>query len=271
MIIDLINNDLSLSEALKQASDGDTILLDDKTYNEKIYVYKKNITIIGNGSSAISYNDSNATIIPASFGGDGIKTWGTTGSATFTVKEGADGFTAKNVTFINSFDRRKVTKGGQAVAFKSEISNMKIENCKFISQQDTLYVDLGKNNTIINSYIEGDVDFIFGSADCEFINCDIKAVNIHGKAFYLAPDTYIANEKGFVFNNCRFTADDNMELHLGRAWFPGGAIMPVFPIATLIDCKLYGDINMDLIQMHEKDPRTYSLKLINTYLNDNLI
>lgn len=271
MIIDLINNKLSLTEALAKANDGDTILLDDTVYNEKIYIYKKNITIIGNGNTIISYDDSNATIIPASFGGDGIKTWGTTGSATFTVKEGADGFTAKNITFVNSFDRRKVTKGGQAVAFKSECNDIYIENCKFISQQDTLYIDLGKNNTIINSYIEGDVDFIFGSADCEFINCDIKALNIHGKAYFLAPDTYIVNENGFVFKKCKFTAEENLELHLGRAWFPGGAIMPVFPKTTLIDCNLYGDINMDLIQMHEKDPRKYKLEFINTYLNDKLV
>lgn len=272
MIIDLINTNLTLNEALANANDGDTILLDSKIYNEKIYVTKKNITIIGNGNSIISYNDSNATIIPKSFGGDGVKTWGTTGSASFTLKPTADGFKAKNVTFMNSFDRKNAKSGGQAVAFKSECENIYLENCRFISQQDTLYIDKGKNNIVKNSYIEGDVDFIFGSADCEFINCKIKAINVNGKAYFIAPDTYVSNEFGFVFKNCNFYADENLEYtSFGRAWFPGGALEEVYPKASLIDCNLYGNIDMDLIQMHENNPRTYKLDIVNTYLNKKLI
>lgn len=266
MILDLREMDILLADAVVLAKEGDTILLEDKTYYEKIKITRKGITLLGRKNSRIAFDAYHGAVIPEAMGGDGIKKFGTTGSATFSVLEGADGFTAKNITFLNYFKRNGV-KNGQAVAFKSEINGLRIENCRFISEQDTLYVDYGKDNRIVNSYIEGDVDFIFGSADCEFFECEIVAKPIYGQAYFLAPDTFSSNTEGFMFQNCDFRVLSDDKVYLGRAWFPGGARESVYPRATLKNCRLSGSIELDLIQMHENDPRTYKLNLMGCTLN----
>ncbi|MBQ9124602.1 MAG: hypothetical protein IJY14_02810 [Acholeplasmatales bacterium] len=270
MIHDLTNKDILLNDIVKILNDGDTILLDNKTYFEKIKIEKKNITIIGKENSCIAFDDYNGRLIPLELGGDGIKKYGTTGSATFTVEDTASYFTCKNVTFKNTFDRGQ-NRDGQAVCFKSESHYLNIDNCRFISGQDTLYVDFGTKNKITNSYIEGDVDFIFGSADCIFDNCKIVGKKGHDTTYFIAPSTYIINNHGFIFNNCEFYSANAINTYLGRPWYPGGAQQPVYPKASFINCKFNGHINMYLLKMHSKDPDGYQLKFNNCYHNDKLL
>ena len=270
MIIDLNKElNMTLGEALFIAKQFDTIILAPKIYNEKITISQPNLTIIGTNGSTITWDDYSSKIIPINYGGDGTKTFGTTGSATFTVKESANGFHIKNVTIINSHKRDKLS-GNQAVAFKSEIHNLLIEDCKFISRQDTLYIDNGINNRVINSYIEGDVDFIFGSADCVFYNCEIKGLKHTSDIYYTAPSTLAINDYGFIFKKCRFSTL-NAVTYIGRAWFPGGAFQPLYPILSMIDCEFSGDTIFELIQMHEGDPLTKKVCLYNCKYNDKII
>lgn len=266
MIHDLKYFKKSLTEAIMECKNGDSIFLDDIVYNEKICIDKHNITMIGRKNTVITYDAANPVIIPQSQGGDGVKTYGTTGSATVLVTTNGDGFKAYNITFKNTYQRAE-GQNGQAVAFKSEANNVYIENCKFISSQDTLYVDYGKYNVIRDSYIEGDVDFIFGSADCIFYNCQIHAKKVFHQAYFLAPSTYEENLHGFIFYKCNFESDEGLKTYLGRAWFPSKSLKNVYPRCTLIDCNLKGDIEFDLIQMHSGDSREYSLKLNNIVYN----
>ncbi len=269
MMIDLNEKKISLQEALNLALEGDTILLEDKTYFEKLVIDKKKITLLGRKNSTISFNASHGTILPEAMGGDGVRTYGTTGSATVRVLKGADGFTAKNITFVNSFKRGN-QKNGQAVAFKSEINNLRIENCRFISDQDTLYIDYGKNNLVVDSYIEGDIDFIFGSADCIFHNCEIKAKNVVGIAYFTAPDTYQSNLYGFIFHQCKFFSEENLDTYLGRGWYPSGATEPVFPKEYLIQCTIDANVKLDLIKMRPTDPKLHELILQDCVQNENI-
>lgn len=270
MIIDLKESNMTINEALFIAKPFDVILLDNKTYYEKIKVSTPNITMIGTINSAVSWDDYSGKIIPISDGGDGIKKYGTTTSATFTVTAEAINFKASSISFINTHvlpdNNRK-----QAVAFKSETSGLNIDNCKFIGKQDTLYLDYGFNNVITNSYAEGDIDFIFGSADVKFIDCKFKALNIKGKAYFTAPDTFLINDNGFIFDNCLFYADEDFDIYLGRAWFPSGASQPVFPKMKLINCDIKGNIKPYLIKMHEKDPDNIELEISNTSHNGEKI
>jgi len=266
-MLDLKKLNLSLKEALDRVNDGEVILLDNKTYFEKIELTKKNITLIGQENTKISFGAHSGMIIPLNLGGDGVKTFTTTTSATFRVKEGADGFKAFGITFENSYKMGNDTKGAQAVAFKSEINDLSIDNCKFLGAQDTLYIDLGKNNKINSSYIEGDVDFIFGSADCTFNNCEIVGLN-KDNVFFTAPSTYHDNKKGFHFKYCIFKTDAP-KTYLGRAWYPSGAKKPVYPRLILKNCKLMGNIELDLIQMNPTDKRIYELRIKNSLLNNN--
>ncbi len=259
MVIDLKGSDYTLQQALDMAKENDVIYLDNKVYFEKVYIRKPDLTLIGREHSSIGFNVSNGTIRPIEDGGNGVRTYGTTGSASVTVCRGADRFTAKNITFFNSFNREGKANG-QAVAFKAEISNLYMENCRFLSEQDTLYIDYGKENKIKDCYIEGDVDFIFGSADCVFENCEIVGKGKGKYVYFTAPDTYMSNLYGFVFLGCRFQAVEGAFNVLGRAWYPSGALEKVYPKACFIECVFFGDIELDLILMHQGDPRVYSLK-----------
>lgn len=261
MIIDLKEGDLSINAALKLAKSGDEIILDNKTYNERVVVKIPNLTFKGAKDSKISFNNCSSDIIPNELGGDGIKTFGTTGSATFTVGKEAIGFRAYNVVFENSY-KRIGRKHSQAVAFKSEASDIYLSDCTFLSHQDTLYIDYGKNNEIANSKIYGDIDFIFGSADCIFKNCDIYAINDEiNNAYFTAPSTYICNDLGFIFKACNFHTKPNMDVYLGRAWYPSRALMEVVPKISFINCKFAENIKLSLKQMHEGDPSNYIFEI----------
>ncbi len=255
MIIDLRNKPISLKEALQLAQEYDVIYLDSKTYFEKVVVTVPHLELIGD-HTIIEYNVSAQTPLSK----DGSKTYGTTGSATFTVR--ADGFKATGITFLNSY-KRNGALDGQAVAFKSEGNNTTLKNCQFISHQDTFYMDYGTGNKVENCYIEGDVDFIFGSADVLFKDCIFHAVGDEKSVvYYLAPDTYIDHDDGFVFDSCIFTKDLNIKIaYLGRAWYPKGALKEVLPRVTLISCK-HKDVICELIQMHKGDKENAILKTI---------
>ncbi len=268
-MLDLKKEHLTLKEALNIAKDGEVILLENKTYYEKIELSKKNITLIGQEKTTISFDAHSGLTIPKTLGGDGVKKFTTTTSATFRVKEGADGFKAFGITFENGYKRGNDEKGAQAVAFKSEINDLTIDSCRFLGAQDTLYIDNGKNNKITSSYIEGDVDFIFGSADCTFNNCEIVGLN-REFVYFTAPSTYQDNKKGFHFKYCKFKTEAP-KAYLGRCWFPGGARKPVYPRLILKKCEIKGNIELDLIPMTEKDPRTYELRIKDSTFNNNLI
>lgn len=256
---------LSLAEAIRIALPNDVLYLDDKVYNEKIVLYKPNITLVGSENTKIVFNDCHATKIRHGNG----ECYGTTGSSTFRVLEGADGFKAYNITFENNYVRDE-NPGGQAVAFKSECSNIHLKDCKFIGHQDTLYIDFGNNNLIEDCYICGDVDFIFGSADCVFKNCHIHAINDERNvAYYTAPDTYEYNQNGFEFINCSFTHDENMEVYLGRPWYPSGAKVKVYPRISFNECCISESVNLSLKRMHEKDILNYSFKIENCNIGGN--
>ncbi|NHJ86688.1 MAG: hypothetical protein FK734_14585, partial [Asgard group archaeon] len=49
---------MTIQSAVDFASDGDTIIVENSTYTESVYIYTSNLTIIGNSSSKciINYN-----------------------------------------------------------------------------------------------------------------------------------------------------------------------------------------------------------------------
>lgn len=266
MVIDLNKSNMTLAKAISVAKENDIIYLEKgKVYTEKIEVATPKLTLIGD-ASIIQYNDCHSTIHPVT-----KKKVGTTGSSTVRVLASANGFKAVGVTFVNSHQRNPQAQN-QAVAFKAECSNVILENCRFISNQDTLYLDFGTDNLVKNCYIEGDVDFIFGSADVLFLDCKIHA-KPYTKSYYTAPDTFINRTYGFVFVNCVFTTESE-ETYLGRRWYPSGALETVLPKVSFIDCSFTGDITPQMLQMHEGDSLegvfnlkncAFSGKIINSY------
>lgn len=184
-------------------------------YKEKIVLseIKKNIVLIGEDKfhTILTYDDyaqrNNSFNEPI----------GTSGSATFYAI--GDGFVAHNITFEN-------TAGpvGQAVAIWVGADKALFYNCRFLGFQDTLYTyGKGVRQLYLACYIEGTVDFIFGSSTAWFEDCEIHCKK---KGYITAASTPQDVLYGYVFNACKITgAADVKEFYLGRPWRPYAKVL----------------------------------------------
>ncbi|MBK7098351.1 MAG: pectin esterase [Sphingobacteriales bacterium] len=196
-------------------------------YKEKLNLpaTKTNVTFIGQSvdSVVLTYDDyaSKKNI----FGEE----MGTSASASFFIH--GDGFTAENITFENS-----AGPVGQAVAVRVASDKVKFVNCKFLGFQDTLYTwgyGASSRQYYKNCYIEGTVDFIFGSSTAVFDDC-----RIFGKrgGFLTAASTPDSSKYGYVFLNCKIDGDAPPEsFYLGRPWRP-------YAKTVFINCLMSGII-----------------------------
>nr|WP_320057692.1 pectinesterase family protein [uncultured Bacteroides sp.] len=196
-----------------------TILVRKGVYKEKLVIpeSKINVALIGQEGAAISYDDFASK--KNRFGEEK----GTSGSASCYVY-GPD-FYAENITFEN-------TSGpvGQAVACFVSGDRAYFKNCRFLGFQDTLYT-YGKNSRQYyeDCYIEGTVDFIFGWSTVVFNRC-----TIHSKrdGYVTAPSTDQGKAYGYVFYDCKLTADEGVgKVYLSRPWRP-------YAQAVFIRCNL---------------------------------
>jgi pectin methylesterase-like acyl-CoA thioesterase len=116
--------------------------------------------------------------------------------------EDAADFVLTNITLHNTTPHG----GSQAEAFRSGSQRVLLNHVNLMSFQDTLLLQ-GKG-LVNDSYIEGDVDFMWGVGTVFFQNCELKAVTSNG--YY----TMVRNPQGVngdVFVNCRLTrADDTI-------------------------------------------------------------
>lgn len=157
------------------------LLLAKGTYYETIVVpaSKRNLLIKGNTGNAadvvITAERAHGMTNPATGA-----PYGTEGSAVLTVK--APGVTVSNVTIQNTFDPAKHPEidafSTQAVALAAEGDRQTFTQVRIISTQDTVLVkspDPTAQNRqyFVGSYIEGDIDFIFGNATAVFDRCNI--------------------------------------------------------------------------------------------------
>ncbi len=204
----------AINAAPVNATSAFTIFIKNGEYYEKVNVpsNKPFITIVGESTQGVilTYDDYASKPLP----GEG--TVGTLNSASFTVN--ATDFTAINITFINSYG-----DGSQAVAVTVNNDRAVFKNCRFLGNQDTLYVR-GSGNPrqyFNNCYIDGNVDYIFGSAIAVFDSCAVysKARTNSGNSFLTAANTPAGQAYGFVFRNCLLTDHTGSTLYfLGRPW-----------------------------------------------------
>ncbi|KAM0947583.1 putative pectinesterase [Dioscorea sansibarensis] len=122
-----------------------------------------------------------------------------------------------NATLRNTFNGG--SQFGQAVAALVEGDKISFYNCGFYGIQDTL-CDFRGRHYYKNSYIQGAVDFIWGSAQSIFEDCNICS---YGEGMDHGYITAQGREKdsdpgGFVFKSCNVTG--SLKTFLGRAWTP---------------------------------------------------
>ena len=182
-------------------------------YKEKIVIAesKQNVQLIGEDGAVLTYDDYAQK--PNIFG----EGKGTSGSGSIYIF-GPD-FLAENITFEN-------TSGpvGQAVACHVAGDRAVFRRCRFLGFQDTLYT-FGENTREYyeDCYIEGTVDFIFGKATAVFNRCELRSKRTGG--FLTAPATPQGSNYGYVFYDCKLTADEGVEagsVWLSRPWRPYG-------------------------------------------------
>lgn len=180
----------------------------------------------------------------------------TSGTPTVWVRN--RGFQARNITFENSYNKSTGNAGDecseracgntavdaqvtkvhhQAVALLVEgADKVQFENIRLIGFQDTLYLKsvearVTARSFFNKSYIEGDVDFIFGDTTAFFYQSEIKSLGDRSTSYVVAPNTNWKTKYGLVFDRCRFTSDGSPNARLGnfflgRQWFNNSRCTP---------------------------------------------
>jgi pectinesterase len=203
----------AISSVRGMMAERKTIFIKKGTYKEKIVVPTTtlNISLIGENkdSTIITWNDHANMLIPAT-----DKKMGT--FRTYTLLVQGHGFRAENLTIENNAEQL-----GQAVALHVEGDKAIFINCKILGNQDTVFASNELSRQYyLNCYIEGTTDFIFGSAVAYFDGCEIHSKK---NSYITAPSTPKYNEFGFIFYNCKLTADSTVtKVYLGRPWRPYG-------------------------------------------------
>lgn len=139
-------------------------------------------------------------------------------------------FTASKITiantFVNSAANTQINSATQAVALKTQGDRQAFYDCRILGYQDTYLGNSIGRAYFKNSYIEGNVDFIFGRQTVVFDHCT-TSIN-RQNSVVTAPSTEASTKFGFVFLDCNLTVpaagtlDFNgtviSNFHFGRPW-----------------------------------------------------
>jgi pectin methylesterase-like acyl-CoA thioesterase len=209
-------------------SNGGTVEVEPGTYTGQVTISKPGVSLIGEGSSA------SATIISddlsAQEAGSDIA------SATVIVTSAAKNFFFENLQIQNLYTQDGNTET-QALALSISGDRAVGRNVRLIGRQDTFFAGAnGCSSTtcseptrvyLYGSYIEGNVDFIFGDAALVLDTCTIQ-IDEHGS---LSGETTITAQNnrsssdaylsGFVFYNSKIDSNPSTGMtndYLGRPW-----------------------------------------------------
>jgi pectin methylesterase-like acyl-CoA thioesterase len=194
-----------------------TITIKPGTYREIVTVpaNKPFVTFQGLGTAP-----SQVLIVNNHWGGD----FGTFNSASVFVN-GHD-FIATNLTISNDFDESSRDTGGQnqAVALNLNADRSTLSNVRLLGDQDTFLVNASARAYIVNSYVEGTVDFVFGDGTAVINNSELHE-KPRGGAF-TAARTPANHTYGFLIYKSRVTgAAANGSTSLGRSWGPAAQVL----------------------------------------------
>lgn len=238
----------SVQEAIDSIPSGnETVFIRKGIYHERVEITVPGVTLIGESAeeTVIEYG------LYAMMKADDARKLGTFRSYTMLVN--ADDVICRGITVRNTAGFGKDI--GQAVALYAEGDRLTFEDCRICGRQDTLFTgplppterekggfrgptefsERKQGRQIYRKcHIEGDVDFIFGSAAARFEDCVIHSLDrgeeING--YVTASSACEGAESGYVFERCRFTGDcAPHSVYLGRPWRE-------FAQVSLINCEI---------------------------------
>ncbi|MGN1341138.1 MAG: pectinesterase family protein [Oscillospiraceae bacterium] len=223
----------TIAEAVAAAKPGDRICVKPGVYNERVEVRTPDITIEGESAEN--------TVLTCGYYARMKHEDGKLGTfRSYTLLANADRFICRNMTIANNsgFGREV----GQAVAVYAEGDGILFEDCRLMGHQDTLFTGplpfkeyepggfrgptefsprIPGRQLYRRCYIEGEVDFIFGSAHAAFEECELFSLDCGSEVngYVTAASTYKGEKCGYIFRNCRFTSDCPAgTVYLGRPW-----------------------------------------------------
>lgn len=232
-------NYTTVQAAINAAPTGRTapyiIFIRNGVYKEKISVpsNKPFIQLYGESvaNTILTYDDYSGKPMP------GGGTYGTSNSASVTVN-GAD-FSAINITFENT-----TGDSPQALAINVNANRAAFKNCRFLGGQDTILTNGDGNKQYFrNCYIDGVVDFIFGSARAVFDSCIVYAKSrkdgLNG-SYITAANTSASQPYGYVFRACTFPSNTGVTKYvLGRPWQNSTGSSPIsYPKVVLLNAVI---------------------------------
>lgn len=226
------------------------------TYRECLEIKKPFITLLGECAEK-------TVIVYGNYANEILKDGSKRGTfRSYSVFIDTHDFTAKNITFQN--DSGLGYQVGQALALYVDADRCAFENCRLLSGQDTLFTAplpekemqvggfigpkqfaprINGRQYYKNCYIEGDIDFIFGSATAYFESCEFFSLFPKGKpinpeetspvyGYVTAASTPKQQKYGYILDRCKFTSDcPPQTVYLGRPW-------RAFAHTVLLNCEL---------------------------------
>jgi len=214
-----------------------TITLKKGTYHEIIaFTNKHNLTIVGEDrKGTVLVETNNAKLNPQ----------GSPYRRGLFLANRCNDLVIANMTFRNTTP----SGGSQAESvILDRVQRAIITDVDLYSLQDTLQIN--GQAYIQNSYIEGDVDFIWGTGPCFFQNVTSKSMR--SRAYYTQIRNTSANH-GYIFNKCTFIgADsivDNVLSRIDPARFPNSEVV-------LIDCTMTNAVSPAAWRLDALPPNT---------------
>jgi pectin methylesterase-like acyl-CoA thioesterase len=202
-------------------STGGEIEISAGTWKGQTTITKPNVWLIGEGSSPSS------TVLADNLSAAG--TGSDEKSSTLIVTTTATGFFARNLSIENTYG-----SGSQAVALYLQADQAVLRNVNLTGVQDTLFLgSLGCTSTtctparqyFYDSYVEGNVDFVFGDGAAVFDSCTLQIDehgSLSGEATLTAQNRKFTNYlSGFVFWNSTIRTNPATGMtadYLGRPW-----------------------------------------------------
>ncbi len=232
----------TLQSAVDNAQSGNVIFVKNGDYNERVVVKKEGISIIG--------QDRQKTRVYYSVASKEVN--GMSERNCMLIDSSATGFTLENITVENTYPYTNGTDE-QADALCVKCDKAVFTNVGFVGYQDTLLAHASSSKIarqyFYKCYITGNVDFIYGDGRSYFEDCDIvgRYTQYKKDGCFTAPRTATENAYGYVFDNCRFTAENGIGEGTYRLARPWGADAS----ATFLNCYMsscvkaegYGDMS----------------------------
>ena len=156
-------------------------------YELLLLANKKNLTLRGADRAATIIRYPNNDKLNA----------GTSGRPMF-FANGTTDLTIENLTLYNTTPQ----DGGQAEALRVQADRVTVRDVNLKSLQDTLLT--GGSVYVVNSYLEGNVDFVWGTGPTYFERCEVKTV---GRAGAIVQARNGAGGYGYVFVDSKITSD----------------------------------------------------------------